>query len=506
MSEDGLKTLYVYRMGIDTYKNPVIFLREDCEICKAEGFAAPSRVRVEIGNRFILATLQVVKPEIMPYGRVGFSEYAWEILSAKDGDIVRLSHPAPLESLSYLRGKIHGKKLTETQMQEIISDIANNLYSNIHIASFITACANGNLSREETLHLTRAMINTGKILTWEQHQIVDKHCIGGLPGNRTTMLVVPIVAAAGLTIPKTSSRAITSPAGTADTMEVLAPVKLNLAEMRKVVERENGCIVWGGAADLSPADDILIQVERALNLDNESQAIASVLSKKVSAGSTHVLIDIPVGPTAKVRSHEDAEHLKELFEDIAKRVGLIVKVLISNGSAPVGRGIGPALEARDVVAVLKNEEDAPQDLRERALDLAGAILEFSPKISKGDGRHRAQKILESGKAWKKFQAICKAQGGMRRIPHAKYKHLITASKSGMIIEIDNRTLASIAKLAGAPRSKAAGIELHATLNDVVAAGDALFTIHAESKGALEYAVRGVCFEHDIMKIKGNNGC
>lgn len=169
------------------------------------------------------------------------------------------------------------------------------------------------------------------------------HCVGGLPGNRTTLIVVPIVAAFGLMIPKTSSRAITSPAGTADTMEVLAPVNLDIKKMKKVVEREYGCIVWGGAMSLSPADDILIHIERAIDLDSEGQLVASVLSKKIAAGSTHLVIDIPIGATAKIRSLKTAIKLKKLFDNICLKYNLTIKTIFSHGEQPVGRGIGPAL-------------------------------------------------------------------------------------------------------------------------------------------------------------------
>ncbi len=166
------------------------------------------------------------------------------------------------------------------------------------------------LSAAETVALTDAMVKTGDRLSWQASKVADKHCIGGLPGNRTSMIVVPIIAAAGLIIPKTSSRAITSPAGTADVMETLTRIDLDIHEMRRLVEREGGCIVWGGSMQLSPADDILIGVERPLDFDSEGQLVASVLSKKIATGSSHVVIDIPVGPTAKLRTLEAASRLE----------------------------------------------------------------------------------------------------------------------------------------------------------------------------------------------------
>ena len=289
-------------------------------------------------------------------------------------ETLRVSHLEPIDSLSHVRAKIYNQKLVYTAFEEIITDIVEGDYSNIHLSAFITACAGNRLDVNEISDLTKAMIASGKQLDWNKKIVVDKHCIGGLPGNRTTPIVVAIVAAYGLTMPKTSSRAITSPAGTADTMEVLTNVTLSLEEIKAVVEKEGGCFVWGGTAQLSPADDMLIKIEKALDIDSEGQLIASVLSKKAAAGSTHVVIDIPVGETAKVRTNDAAMKLKEHLEVVGKAVGLDTRVVITDGTQPVGRGIGPALEAMDLLSVLKNEVDAPKDLRERAVLLAGRAV------------------------------------------------------------------------------------------------------------------------------------
>jgi len=311
---------------------------------------------------------------------------------------------------------------------------------------------------------------------------------------------VPIVAAAGLVIPKTSSRAITSPAGTADTMETLAPVTLSIAQMRRVVEKEFGCIVWGGTARLSPADDVLIRVERPLDFDSDGQMVASILSKKLAAGATHVLIDIPIGPTAKVRTAAAADRLANRLTTVASALDLKLAVEISNGSEPVGRGIGPALEARDVLAVLRGEANAPADLRARALTLAGRILEFSPTVAVGTGHRLAEEILSSGRAWQRFQAICEAQGGMRELPRARVTSVVIAQTSGVCVAIDNRRIARAAKLAGAPRAPAAGIDLHVRLGDQISKSQPLFTLHADAHGELDYALKYLQSQMDIVLI------
>lgn len=475
-------------LGIDTYKEAVIYMHRDCHVCQSEGFEVQARIRVTLGGHSILATVHHINNGLLPSGIASLSQYAWDLLGASEGDVVELSHPKPLQSLSFVRSKVYGNQLNASEIQHIIEDVSLGRYSDIHVSTFLTACAGGRLSKAEIIDLTKSMIHVGEQLSWPQEIIVDKHCVGGLPGNRTTLIVVPIVSAFGLTMPKTSSRAITSPAGTADTMETLAPVDLNLAAMQRVVEQEQGCIVWGGSVALSPADDILIRVERVMDLDSDGQLTASVLSKKIAAGSTHIAIDIPIGPTAKVRSIESANALQKLFCAVADALGIHLSVLISDGSQPVGRGIGPALEAVDVLGVLQNVSTAPQDLRDRALTLAGNIIEFAPKVTKGAGKNIAAEILSSGKAWQKFQDICQAQGGMREPPAASYTHDVVSSDSGRVSAIDNRQLSRLAKLAGAPHDKAAGVTLYTPLDTFVEKGQSLFTIHAESKGALRYAL------------------
>ena len=493
--------LRLKRLGIDTYQEPVIYMRSDCHVCRAEGFEAQSRVQVAHNGHAIVATLNVVTGDLLALDEAGLSEAAWRRLGARAGDAVALSHPPVLESLGRVRAKVYGERLGDADMRAIVRDIAAGRYADIHLSAFIAACAGNRLDLDETVALTRAMIDAGEHLAWRHAPVVDKHCVGGLPGNRTTLIVVPIVAAFGLTMPKTSSRAITSPAGTADVMETLTEVDLDVPAMRRVVEREGGCVVWGGAMRLSPADDILIRVERPLDLDSEGQLVASVLSKKAAAGSSHVVIDVPVGETAKVRSCEAAQALSHRLMETGRAIGLTVHTVVTDGTQPVGRGIGPALEARDVLAVLRREAGAPADLRERALQLAGAVLEFAPGIAPGEGVRRARKILGDGRAWTKFEAVCTAQGGLRMPPVAAHTRAVTSARRGRVTAIDNRRLARVAKLAGAPRAPAAGLDLHVPLGTEVEAGQPLFTVHAEAPGELAYALDYVAAQPGIVRVE-----
>ncbi|HET6970231.1 MAG TPA: thymidine phosphorylase family protein [Phenylobacterium sp.] len=489
------------RLGLHTQDEVVALMRTDCHVCRAEGLSARAQVRLTAGGREIYATLFQIDGDLLAPDEVGLSEAAWTLLDVAEGEPVGVSHPPALESLSSVRRRIHGQRLDDRALAAIVGDVVAGRYTDVHLAAFLTASSAMPLNEAETVSLTRAMVDVGDRLSWPEPVIIDKHCIGGLPGNRTTPIVVAIVTALGLVMPKTSSRAITSPAGTADTMETLAPVDLDLATMRRVVEAEGGCIAWGGSVRLSPADDIFIRVERALDVDSEGQLVASVLSKKLAAGSNHVVLDIPMGPTAKVRSEEAGRQLAHRLQSVGARFGLKTLCLQTDGSQPVGRGIGPALEALDVLAVLQNAADAPDDLRRRACRLAAAALELAGAAAPNAGLAAAEQALADGRAWAKFQRICEAQGGLRQPPVAKLRHDLCAVHGGRVVHINNRKVARLAKLAGAPDDKAAGLTLHVRLGADVAPGQPLLTVHADTPGELHYALAYATANADLLEIE-----
>ena len=488
------------RMGIDTGQEAVVYLHRDSPIVRSEGFSSQARVEVRAGERTILATLGVVAGGLLGADEAGLSEAAWLRLGVTADERLTFAHPAPVESLGLVRGKIYGRALGPEDFRAIVGDVAAGRYSDIELAAFLAGCAGGRLTDREVVDLTVAMLAAGDRLTWPRTPVMDKHSVGGLPGNRTSIIVVPIVAAAGLLMPKTSSRAITSPAGTADTMEMLAPVDLDVGRMRQVVEREGGCLVWGGRARLSPADDVLIRVERPLDLDSPAQLVASVLSKKAAAGATHVVMDVPVGPTAKIRSPDEAARLTHLLCEVGRAIGLVVRPVMTQGTQPIGRGIGPALEARDALAVLGRAPAAPADLRDRALLLAGQLLELGGAAAVGAGEALARAILDDGRAERKFEAICEAQGGRRTPPTAAFSRPVPARKDGQVTRIDNRRLARVAKLAGAPQDPEAGLELAVRLGDTVRRGDPLYTVHASAMGELEYGLAYATATADIITV------
>lgn len=501
MSND---TLQIRRIAIDTYHENVAYLSRDCGVYRAEGFQALSKIQVSANGSKVLAVLNVVDdPSIVKACELGLSEQAFQQLNIAEGSLVTVNHAEPPKSMDAVRRKINGERLDQNDFNTITSDIADARYSKMEMAAFLVATGQNNLDRDELLYLTRAMLDSGDRMDWHEALVADKHCIGGIPGNRTSMLVVPIVAAHGMLIPKTSSRAITSPAGTADTMEVLAEVNLTPDQLHDIVRQERGCLAWGGTARLAPVDDMLISVERPLGIDSQGQMVASILSKKLAAGSTHLIIDIPIGPTAKVRQMRQALALRKLFEFVGDRLNLHLEVMITDGRQPIGRGIGPVLEARDVMQVLQNDPDAPADLRQKSLQLAGRVIEFDPDVRGGQGYAIARDILESGRAWAKMNALIKAQGAKKVDLHpGKLYHEIIADSDGVVTDIDNFQMAKIARLAGAPMSKKAGVDLLKKMGSPVNKGDVLYRIHAEFPADFKFAQQ-LAIQDNGYKIGSN---
>ena len=477
------------RMGVDTHKESVAFLDDDDLLCRCLGLHPMDRIEISAGERRLLAMLNAVEGTLVPRGTLGLSNYAFTKLDLPAGTDVEVKPAEPPASMDLLRAKMAGKRLSQDDFGNIVSDIVEGRYSRIELTAFVVAATINSLDDDEVYALIRAMVENGEQLHFDSPIVADKHSIGGIPGNRTTPIVASIVAAAGLLIPKTSSRAVTSPAGTADTMEVLMNVELSIERSYEVVKKENGCLIWGGALNLAPADDLIIRIEHPLNIDSESLMISSILAKKKAAGSTHIVLDIPVGPGSKAPTRKKADHLKARFEQVARRLGLKIRVLLTDGSQPIGHGVGPVLEAQDVLKVLRNEPDAPADLREKSLYLAGELLELTGKVAPGHGRQRAQALLQSGRAYEKFERIRNLQGRRELSEPGQDTQEIRAEKSGRVRAIHNKVIARIAKLAGAPRDPGAGVYVFKHVGDPVERGESLLRVHAESREPLNFAMR-----------------
>jgi AMP phosphorylase len=451
--------------------------------------------RVEIINAtagLSIADYVETTSSLIEQGRIGIYHQTNEQLQVVDGDSVEVRVADRPVSLDYIRKKMDGDRLSREEIGTIVSDIVHDNLSPSEITAFVISSYINQLDIDEIESLTRSMVETGDRLEFHTGPIVDKHSIGGVPGNKITFLVVPIIAAAGLLIPKTSSRAITGAGGTADLMEVLAPVEFSASEIQKMTQKVGGVIVWGGATNIAPADDKIILQEYPFKIDQVGQMIASVMAKKFAVGAHVVAMDIPVGKHCKVHSIPEGRKLAQQFIDIGERLGMRVECALTYGDAPVGRAVGPALEVREALAILEGA-DSPNSLVQKSAVIAGIALELAGKANRGEGAALALDILKSGKALKKMKEIIAIQGGdsnitSEMIKPGEFSHVIKADSEGYVVELNNRSLITIARTAGAPNDHGAGLYIHAKAGTRLKRGDPIFTLYAERKWRLEKAL------------------
>ena len=457
--------------------------------------------RVELENKrtkkHCVAIIDVTK-DFVKENVVGLFCEVKDLLDAKPTDVINVKPTGRLSSVDLIKKKMNGEKLSLVELQQIVKDIADSRLSDIEASAFMAAVYMKGFDLEETASMTKALIGNGKKISFDVKPIVDKHSIGGVNG-RATMILVPIVASAGLYIPKTSSRSITSSAGTADAMEILAPVDLSFDKIKAITKKHGGVITWGGAVDLAPADDKIIRIRHPLALDPEGMLIASVLAKKATVGSKYVVIDIPVGENVKIKDSKKALLMAKKFVAVGKEVGMEVEAVITNGDEPSGLAFGPALETKYALEILEGKRF--DNLAQKSCELAGALFELAGISRRGQGYHKALDILESGNALKKMREIIKAQGGKvmssnEIIPSTMTCEFI-ADEDGVIQKSNVKTLTTIARTAGAPANKLAGLMLNKSEGNKVKKGDILFTIYAENemklKSACDYAKKNPPF-------------
>lgn len=447
--------------------------------------------RIEILNlrnkKKTVAIVDITKA-VVSSNQIGIFSDLIEKLDIKGKELVEVKPTGRLKSVEYIRKKLNKKKLSEEEIFEIVKDITEDRLSEIEAIAFTVAVYTIGFDLDETVYMTRALIKNGKRIDFGVKNVVDKHSIGGVNG-RATMIIVPIIASQGLYMPKTSSRSITSAAGTADSMEVLAPVDISFEKIKQITKKQKGVIAWGGSVDLAPADDKIIKMRHPLSIDPEGQVIASVLAKKASAGSKHVIIDFPVGKFVKVKNKIEAMTLAKKFVHVGKEVGLEVEVVLTNGDDPSGLAFGPALEAKYALEILEGKRF--DNLAEKACELAGSIFELVGVCRQGQGSLKAEEILRSGKALKKFKEIIKAQGGKilssTQIIYSPLNFEVVAEKSGKISELDIGVLTKLARLSGAPADKNAGLMLEKNIGETIKKGETFLTVYAENERKLKIA-------------------
>jgi AMP phosphorylase len=486
-------------IDILTGRRAVLLNRKDCE---RVDIRAHDHVNLRLGDKNVTATVDTTST-IVNTGEIGITSDLAPELSVKEADIVEVTVlPAP-NSVLFVRKKIMGQKLSRDEIYSIVEDSVKGMLSDVEMAGFLVAEQFHGLTDEEQIWLTKALAETGETVDF-QRPVYDKHSVGGVPGNKVSLLIVPIVASAGLLIPKTSSRAITSPSGTADTMSVVAPVEFSTAELKKIALKTGGAIVWGGGLHLAPGDDVFIGVEHPLRIDPEPQMIASIMAKKIAVGADFMVLDLPVGHEAKIASSDEGRRLSFKFIDIGDKLGIKVRCGITYGGQPVGYTIGPALEAREAFEALEGK--GPTSLIEKSTALAGMLLEFGGKAVRGEGQALASQILASGKALEKMSEIIEAQGGDGKVRSTQIRvgecrAEILAPCDGYITGVSNAAMNQIARAAGAPAEKGAGIMLYGKEGHKVSKGEKVMEIFGERDSRVDEA-RNLAVKLSPISIEG----
>lgn len=475
-------------LDIDTEKARMVIINASDAVKRA--IKPYDRVRVTFGNRSRTAMVFITET-IVPPKHVAIPKSLADELKLHEGDKVGIKVITQPMSVKHIIKKLNGKKLSPEEIRAIIKDVVDGNLGEVEMAAFLLSEYFVGMSSEELESLIRAMVDTGSKIEFEE-PVYDEHSIGGVPGNsKVALLAVPTVASAGLLIPKTSSRAITSPAGTADTMEVFAKVNLSPTEIKEIVSKTKGVLAWGGSLDLAPADDIFIRVEHRLMIDPSSQMVASILSKKLAMSVSYLVIDIPIGKGTKVEKMDDAERLAALFLEQTSRLGIKAKCAITYGGQPIGYYIGPALEAKEALETMINKK-GPGSLVEKALGIVGLLFELAGKARKGEGVEFAKEIFYNGRTYEKFKEIIEAQGGNpnikpEEVPIGNKSITVDSPTDAYVTHVDNTAITLIAKAAGAPFDKGAGIKINVKAGDKVKKGEPLYTIYAESSTKLSQA-------------------
>ena len=476
------------------------------------GVREGDRVRVKAGRRFVVTTVQLTR-EMVRRGFIGLTSLVAKELKVSDDEEVDVYPVQKPKSVEVIKKKLRGEKLSREDFQSIIRDVVNNSLNDVELATFVLSSMLRGLDFDEIEWMTRAMIETGDTLQFDRGTVVDKHSIGGVPGNKISLIIVPTVAAAGLLIPKTASRAITSASGTADTMEVLANVNLSIDEIREITERVGGVIAWSAGANIAPADELIIKIEYQIEASPIPHLFASLLAKKVGSGSKYVAIDIPIGDKAKINSIDFGRSFASSFIELGRRLGLKVSATLSDGSQPICNGVGPALEAKEILKLMERCE-VRNDVVEKSLSIAGILFEMTGVAT--DGYGYAKKIFESGKSLEKFKEIIEAQGGDGSIKSDDIQigdktYTLRSNHQGAVIAVNNKSIVKIARAAGAPKDKGSGVYVHRKRGEIVRAGDPLLTIYAEKEWKLDNAVeiaqteRPIVVSGMVLEVYGRRG-
>ncbi len=454
------------------------------------GITSMDKVSVIYGDHEFVFDVNLTSTLVHP-GEIGMIKDIQEKYSGlSNGVIVTVSYTNNSSaSLEALKKWLNKKRLNQQEIFEIMKDISQNRFTDI-LTTYFSSMGFFLPSKDEDLYrMAKAMAEAGEMLHFDGI-VADKHCMGGVPGNETTMIMIPLLASLGIKMPKSFSKAITTPAATGECVSVLMDISFSKKEIEALIKKNNACLIRGGGLSLAPADEKLIKVAYPLSMQSYSRTVVSIMAKKYAMGITHLLLDLPVGPTAKIPDMKTAKWLKKKYEYVGKKLGMKVHVEITDALEPIGAGIGAVMQVREVLRVLQQHPNRPQDLEEKALHLCVKVIELVGLAKGKEAKKLAYGQLISGKAWEMMQKIIKAQHGTPEVQSeklglAKIQYDVHAEKTGKVKHIDMKAVNVAARTLGSPMDLEAGLYLHKKLGDTVKKWEVLYTMYANDDGKID---------------------
>ncbi len=396
--------------------------------------------------------------------------------------------------------KRDGMALSAEEIDFLVQGFTQGTIPDYQVAAWLMAVVLRGMDRQETIDLTKAMVRSGVQLDLQDIApfVVDKHSTGGV-GDKTTLVVAPLVAAAGLAVGKMSGRGLGFTGGTLDKLESIPGFQAELTTDRfRAQLKAVGLVVVGQSAEMVPADGKLYALrDVTATVDSLPLIASSIMSKKIAAGANGIVLDVKVGQGAFMKTEEEALALASLMVDIGQDLGRLVRAVISDMSQPLGRAVGNALELREALDTLHGQ--GPADFRQHCLILASQMLLLAGQAQHAaEARARLERLLDGGQALAKFREWIAAQGGdltyvddPTRLPSARHVENVKAPCSGYVAALDAREVGLTTMLLGGGRAKkgdridhAVGVVLHAKIGDLVTKGQPLLTIHANDEARL----------------------